>query len=722
MTITVPKAGTNAGRAPEIRVRTPQTGAMIANLGQTGFNVTARLQEERDQREFQRAKIDLTRDLNNLRLEAMQIGDPDQLDAFWTARTTELRNSYLNGDGPDGAPRVNERIRPDFELAYDSLANSLAFDVGRDALAARMSQREANWLAYSQEITAGAGTSGPEARAVMIDQGAAMIDGMVAEGTITPEEGQRRKMELAAAADNAAAMQAIAIDPQGFLTDLDAGIYANLDAETQSRYRVQAGAALERIAAEEARAAEQAANAAAKERDATIREMISVMGQGRVPANIGMLDDPAAKDSPLYAEAMASYQLLREQPRLAEMSLDELDTLIAAEEERPITYAYQAERLKVLEEQRARMAKGYTTDPIGFAREQGFPVPDLPDFDPNDPKPYMRALLARQAMAETLMDKGLIDTPTLFEAGEADAYASTYGPGGDPEARLKWLMAMSATLGPDAPAAAGKATGDPVTGYAASLLAQGAQPGVVRDILAGQRRMADKTVVMPSRNEFVTAYSDATGQEFRNQFDLTPDLLDSAIALYAEAGGDGDTIDTDLFGTSVQRALGATLDDKGRPVSGGLAEFDTIGTSGGLTGAADNYNVPLPIGVAQRDVEAALTTIMDDLSVRWKRDPDGTGGVDGPPMTGSYTTPSLDRLTAISLSGAAPDFGAPGDAELYADLFGKLRIMAYWPNGKPSDTYVFYRPMADGSPAFLYDTEGKPFQFRLADLVREAAR
>lgn len=712
MTISVPKAGNNPGRAPEIRERMPRTGQMIADLGRQGFEVAARLQEERDNREFQRAKIDMTRDLNNLRLEAMQIGDPEELEAFWTSRTADLRSSYLEGTTEDGSPRVNERIREDFALAYDSLSSSMSYDVGRTAISARNSQRRANWLAYEQEITTGAESAGPETRATMVAQGEAEIDKLVASGAITPEEGQRRKISLAGNVDNAAAIQGVAIDPAGFLTALDEGQYSNLDPEAQARYRVQAESALARMEAAEEKAAEAEADAREKAIGEQLSEITDIYRVGREPKTAALLDDPAYQEHEDYARARAAQSLFRQEPMISRMSAEELDALIAEEKKRPLAFKWQNERLALLKEWREANHKDFATDPMSAARDREYPVPDLPDFDPSSPVDYMRGVRQRAAISGQLQKDGHIKGIRIFDEDEAATLRASYGPQGDPAERTAWISAMTAALEDDAPAVIRQVTQDPTTAYAATLIRRGGDRNVVASMLAGQRRVADKTVVLPSHDEFITAYDEATEAEFSSQFDLTPQLIDAATYLYAEAGGDPEDIDGKLFGQSVQRALGARPDENGNYTIGGLQELDTPGTFGF---GSDNYRVDLPVGVRRDDVQTALETLNGQFEAGAR--PQFTR--DGRQPGEARELPGIKTLEAVSLTGSAPNLGAPEDA---ADNFANLRMASIWRDGRPTGTYAFYRLDGQGNRVVLRDTAGALFKFRVEDLIEEAGQ
>lgn len=701
--IRTPKAGTDPGRAPQISVYTPRSGEALQTLASVGVGIARRIEDERLAREAEETQIAFTRDMQNLRLEASQIGDPDQLEAYWSDRMGALRTQYVEG----ASPRLKQRIG----TGIDRLANQFTVDVGRTVIAARQSQQRARWDQYSHVTTQTYASASDEAKEVLREEAFAFVDGMLERGAITAEQQQQFKQEFVGSATNAAAIRDMAENPTSFIEGLEAGRYTDLDAETQARYRATAEAAAAREAAAQEKTAEQ--EAAARERviGDELTEMREIWEAGGTPVNIERLDDPAYKASPEYARTMAAQSLFRQEPLISQMSTDELDELIAAEKGRPKTYKWQLERLELLEEWRDANAKEFAQDGIAAGRDRGYQVSELPAFDPSNPRDYIVGVRSRLNVSDQLERDGHTNGTLIFDAAEAAELGETMGPGGDPQARAAWIMSMSAALKDKAPAVIRQVTQDPTTAYAATLLNNGATPAVVSSMLSGQRRVADKTVTLPSHAEFVTAWDEATEGEFRGQYDLTPQLMTAATYLYAEAGGDPEDIDGKLFERSVQQALGATSLTSGGDITvGGLQEFDAPGLFGG------SYRVDLPVGMPRDDVRAALEVIYDGFNAEARNQATRDGRVGGE----ARPSRSLALLERLSQSGKPPSLGS--DPEAIWKNVSDLRLASVWRDGQPTGTYTFYRLDGNGATVPLTDTDGRLFKFRLTDMVKETLR
>lgn len=689
MTLTVPKAGTSPGRAPELRAHQSTTGAAVAELGDIAFSVGTALENERLSREASRLQVDLTRDMNRLRLEAEEIGDPDQLEAFWKSRSDALRNEYLTGTDENGRPRVDPKNHERFGLAFDELAGRHEFAIGAQALTARHSQREAYYLAYEHEVTTTGAQMDPDTREQLLAGGDAHIDQLVADGVISAEEGQRRKMNLRGDTANAAAIAQISADPQGFLDAADEGIYGDLDADSIARYRVQAQNALDRAAEAALTEAEREERTRQKAIGSRLTEITKILDAGRTPVDLDWLNQEDVKEHPNYGKAMAALALQQEIPGLAQMTIAELNEQIAIEADKPVEHEFQTERLSVLTEARDQALTDWAKDPRARAEAVGLAREELPEFSADDPQTYVDALARRAAEADFVIERGHTDQFAVFSAAERKQLKETFGPGGDPKERAAWAMSVAAALGSQGIAVARAATGDELTAYAVNLLGQGAPVETVEDMMTGQRRLADKTVGAMTAQFAREAFSAATNGEFDGQLGAMPQLMAATQAIYAGAGGDPKDIDGELYEQSLQLALGATPGQDGDLTVGGLQELDTVGTTGW-----DNYRVALIPGVSREATQRAMEAIAED--------------------------PAL--LNAMEIEGAELDFVDPKTGrDMASQIGGWLRLGAIWADGRPTGQYYFYREEG-GRPTYLYRKDGELARFNLIDIVRELGR
>ncbi|MEO0859232.1 MAG: hypothetical protein AAFY65_01365 [Pseudomonadota bacterium] len=240
MTITVPRAGTSPGRAANLAqnvVSQAPTFQALQGLGQVAQRVGQQMEQERQSREFQKAQIDLTADINGLRLEAEQIGDPDQLDAFWQGRTDELRKKYLGDDDAPGSISVQNRNR--VSNSIDNLTSSVGFNLGLKGVRLRQSQQLANVNQFTFEAEQAAAGAGNEGRAELKQMGAAQIAEAVKSGAMTPAQGQQALLQLNGGVD-AATAASLADEPAAVLDMLDNGELTGLSGEAQQQIRQRA--------------------------------------------------------------------------------------------------------------------------------------------------------------------------------------------------------------------------------------------------------------------------------------------------------------------------------------------------------------------------------------------------------------------------------------------------------------------------------------------------
>ena len=293
MTLTVPQAGTNPGRVARAQEEpVNQTGAALAGLGQRMEQIGSALETDFLERQYQRTQIDATRDLNNLRLEVSAIGDPDAAEQRWIDGRKEIRARYLGPENDEDGGEDNEdggalhvKNRDRFTLAYDQLANSHEYSLGRQTLVARQAQHEANYIDYAHTATQQAATAAPEVRDELLTNGLTQIDRLVELGIINAAEGKRRKIGLQGDFDNARAITMVDEDPEGFLAATEAGEFKGLEADRIAQYQKQARASVERAAAAAAKSAEAERMAAEGVLDDEISEIEAIYSAGGTPAN-----------------------------------------------------------------------------------------------------------------------------------------------------------------------------------------------------------------------------------------------------------------------------------------------------------------------------------------------------------------------------------------------------------------------------------------------------
>ncbi|MGY9049011.1 MAG: hypothetical protein ACKVKF_18680, partial [Rhodobacterales bacterium] len=670
----------------------PEGGAAVSELGQTLFRVGTGLENERLDREMKRAQVDVTRDVNDLRLQVEEIGDPDAADQAWQEGVKGLRDRFQTETTDTGRPRIDPKNSEKFGLVFDDLTNSVAFSLGRRTLGLRNAEREATYVNYAYEA-ARTGASADEGTIdVLVSQGDEQIDGRVAAGVIDAAEAERRRIGLRGDISNARAIRMVKEDPEGFIAKSTAGGFDGLEADTVASYQVQAQNAIEA----DAKAAATAAEKAAKERktavDDRVKEIRDIAADGREAVDEQFLSNPEVKASEFFGEAQAAISLRKENGSLATMNPAQLDTLIAAEKGQKVAKPYQTERLKVLQKWRDDHEKGYDEDAIKYADKVGVAKITPIDFTA-DSTTLATELTRRAEIGTDLVDQGYTRDRRILTDDEADHLKTALDVDADPEERLRLAATIAGTLGTGELI---KLDDDPVLIHAGDFIAAGNSPGRALDMLRGEAAMARDNIVMPPLKDrrgasfevLDAVYADLPGGDA-----LQERTLAAADALYAQRMGRIDPtadIDQDRYQQALHEALG------------GVGRYGTSQARGGIQDM-DGVPVLLPKGISVDSAQIAIAT---------------SGTVKDPtnPRAAQWSDEAFANRMRIASGGQVPDInGELPDRRTLSDL----QIMAVG-----DDSYVFVRPAADmaDAPTMLMNQDGAPFTFSLRRLVREVQK
>lgn len=698
MTLTVPRSNASPGRAARAVGVEPNTaGDALANLGQTMFEVGTAVENDRLDRQMQRLQVDMTRDLNQLRLETEQIGDPDTAEQSWQTGIQNLRQTYETGRGQDGRQLVDPKNTERFGLAFDDLANRHAFGIGRRTLELRNAERQATYMAYTHEAAKAYATGDEEVRAGTLADLDAMVDADVRAGRIDASEGQRRKQEFRADGDNARAIAMISVDPEGFQAARKAGEFAGLEATLLARYDAAAISSIE----QKAKAAQTAADKAAKEQEAAIGDRLGeirgIAGEGAVAVDEAFLDRPEVKAHPDYGQTQAAISLREEGKQLKVMSPQALRDAIAQEEGRKVKHKWETERLALMRETLADHEAGYAKDPLAYAEREGLDVPTLPEFDINDPVSFGKAVGERVVFAEQLRQEGYTENLRYFTNDEREALKDAASVEADPSERAALARQLAVSLSAADPAAISELGLDPVFSYVGEAQVSGGMGArQAQTILRGQQVIDAGNVVMPPEKDRVDAgfqVLDALFADLPDGEKLQSTIREATDAHYAATIRKSDPtadIDEDLYLRSLHEVLG------------GVGEANARGATGGIQVVRDVATM-LPPGVSVDQVEGAL---------------DRLGRVRASPAAGQRPALQDDaaqleqQLRAIS-GGQVPDFG--GERPTAQDL-EDLQLQAVGP-----DRYIFVYQAGDRWYQ-VYDEEGQPYSFSMKALLQEDRR
>lgn len=711
MTLTVPKAGSDGGRSARVRIEEPQGGAMLAQFGDQMRAVGEALENDYLSREAQRFQTDLTAEMNNLRLEVMEIGDPDQAEAAWRQGSRALRQSYLEGQTEDGRPRVSPKNVEKFGLIFDELHNRNAFSLGKQTLGARQAQQEATFIRYAQTATQQGATADPDMRATLLGQGYEQIDQMVAAGVIDAAEGERRKLGLTQDMDNARAIEMVASDPDGFLASSGAGDFAGLPADVQARYRVQAQGNIDRAAS----AAQTAAEKAAKEQDKVVGErlqaIIDVRDGGLKSVDERWLASEEAKNHPDHPKAMAKLSLSNEQPRLQQMTPAELRASIAGEENRPVKHKYQTERVQLLKDRLKVAETELSKDAVAYVRDIGLFVPDLPEFDPSDPAAYAKGLQARVKMSDDLVEKGFVRDPVYLDETELEALKDVAAIENDPSTRASLAYALTRSLPADSSVTVSDLINDPVMSHIGGLQAAGGRATLATEVLRGQQVIEAGNVKLPPAADRTSAAHVALQGYFADEPEgeqTEAAIRASADALYAARVRRSDPtadIDEDIYRQALHEVMGGTGKYGQTNAKGGMQSVRGALTPLPMNTSADSVNRAL--AQLQFDMEGRKSPVYDRMDAEFAAMAQAGGAL--PPrdfIGGADAQARADAIwQAASRSGGQP--GINGEV-IGPDALADMHLKAVGPDE--------YRLMHNGRT--VADTlSGLPFEFSLTEIL-----
>jgi len=698
MTLTVPRAGMTGGRSADIRIEASQTGAAIQQLGQVVQQVGNEVERRRLDSAASRLDVEMTRDINALRLEFEEYGDPDRIDTEWSPRVQSLKQTYLEGQTDTGRARVDPKLAERFSTQFDALTDRHAFALGQRALAQRQSQSVANYVEQRFLTVSQGAMMDPDTQDTLFATLDARVDQQVAEGIRTPEWAAEEKLAYRGETERATARRLIAEDPQLFRDLHDAGEFSNIPAEARATLYATAGS---KIASDAARAQAEA-DRLARERQVEIgnelTEATRIAQQGRVYDNeAALLTDDDFMAHP-QAEAWKQAVLLRDMmPDFARMTLAEQEALIAKEKARPLPDAEQTKILDAMLPAHETAKAGWNTDPIRHAQDIGLGQPPaLPDPMTAAPQDLIMSLAQRDRWATSLVEAGYLEQPVLFTKDERTAFTKAADPSQTPEVRARLAASLAAATGDRALELAEEIGGDPLFAYVGGLMGATGNEELARQIFEGQRAIDNQDVPMPARpqrrQQFFVEFSDLFDPEF--EAGMLDQVITAADALYAvRARGDSERSDGRLSETVYLQAV--------HDVLGGTGTYGQTNSILGKTrttgGIMEFRDVPMlvPPGIAHSDIIATDRKIKTMFRLS---DVHGRANVDS-------------LFERISVSGNTPSFGGE---PMNAQTWNFTRLVSLG-----GDRYTFQYDHPTDGPLTAAGSDGALYILDLRKMVRE---
>lgn len=706
MSLTIPKAPVVGGRAPNFS--RDNTGGMVqgavAQFGQNMAQVGLRMENDRQRAIAERAQIDMTRELGELRQSVSQSNDPTRIDAEWSSGVADIRARYIDINTDDPTLALNADWQQRVTNSFDELANRHALAIADYRQQLQLRNGSANWVEYANTLTAQSGQVDNATYETLLAQGLERINERLLNGEIDQFTAVQDRIALRREMGKARAIELMNNDPTGFVEITRKGETFGQSPDQIATWRGQAQGRIDRQLAADQKAAEAAAAAETKEIGKRLAEFINIVEADRLPLDAQFLNDPKVQAHPDYAEARAALDLSMERAELPFLTLEQLDAVIADEQARPVEKAYQAERLTVLENLREKAAKGWNTDPIGYADSIGMAVPEFPaDLAAAAPVELAEALAARAAFGGFLEQGGYTETPSYLTAEETQSLRAEIATA-DPARRADLAGVLAVTIGRQDPAAYSALVDDPVFAFVGGYLAQGGNAALAQEVFTGQTAIDNKNVILPPLADRLPPAGDvltpALGHLPGGQRHIA-EIRETADALYAAriAAVDptSDTFDKrksqDVYRQALHEAMGGTGAVDSPQASGGIQTIRDLPTA-------------LPVGVHGRDVDMAL----EALAVLF------AGGSVPLLQPGEHWTPDASQqelATQILTRAGSGHTPMIGDQPMDVSMFRNVRLQAIAP-----DTYRFVYASNNGLVAINNETGGN-FEFSLKQLLRE---
>lgn len=695
MTLTVPKAGSVAGAVADIRVPVPTMGDDIAQFGRVINQVGTKMMRDQDAQTLARAQLDYTRQLNDLDLELRNSGDAAAIDGF-SEREAALRASVLEG--------LPDTVREEADLRFATTSEGRRFSLGQQAVNLRQSESRVLVSGLQSEVVRGSVGLDPDARLDQLEAFAASVQGFVDAGIYTPEQGLALVRDTQGAMETATATAFQRDDPQALIAMLESGDLFGEDEEKRQSWITRAQAEIvAREAANDRAATEQAKLIGARLSDAT-----KILRAGQMPTDLDELIGLAElhENGDEFGLAL---MLVEQRPDFMRAPPSVQRTMLAEEEARPKASSDELDISKTMREALEENEKAWKEDPIAHAQNIGLgEISELPeDLSGMTAPEIAQSLFRRGAFSDSLTGEGdrpgWVDDAPLFTKAERERFTELAGQDMPPPERAKLAEAFALAFGDDAPRRIAEVSDDPLFDYVGGLLSNGGNPKLARDVFAGQRAIASKDVPLPE----VPQRRQTWFVEFQGLFDddfeagARDSVIAAADALYASrARGNPDRSDGRISETEYLQAVHEVLGGTGKYGGGGLFGEAARG------GVQEINGLPtlVPPGVAGRDIERAWSELGRELSF-------GTIASAEVADIGAATS---DTLRALSVSGAAPQFGGqPMDANTWANT--GLRALR-------DGTYALIYTHPTLGQTVAMDENGDVFELDLRKLLERGAQ
>lgn len=649
--ITVPRGPMRGGQSANL-TRDPASAApALRQAGQKLFTSATQARQQFEANELNQARLNITRDVNALRLKYEQTTDPQEIETGWAEAAGALRAQYVDG--------ASNGLKDPIGLTVDTILQSHALPVARHAQGMRVSQAAGQFREFDLMLSNAWANAGPDERNQMIAQGDQMIDADLDAGFISPEEAVQRRQKMRVTALEAEAIYLVDEDPAAFLAA--DGRFDALGGQTVARHQKAARSNLRQIEAQAARRAEQEIEARNQELDRQINTAADLTNDGFSVRRLNaLLDSPEAQGRPAYARLRAAANLMDMNPGIRAMTPQQLRDTHAQLRLTEISEPWEAEQIKLLEGMIEQAELNWADDPHGQAAKVGVDIRPI-DMTALAAPSSIDALEARRLHAQNMAQAGYIQEPaTAFLSKEERAALRAQIAKDQPfEQREAALRTVILGFGEDALPVLRDMEQSGAVRQAARIMLRNGREGVafgnltLQAVLRGEEKLKAKTVTLPPDTSMQATFNEVTGFFYKDDPQRASDIFLAAQAIYAAdaealnpSSGDVEGLadaEAKAFEDALHRAVGGTFDRNGDKL-GGLQEVRGVVTE-------------LPPGISALSVGAAWDRVIVEAGGR----PGGQSKRAAPKETWSLDT--LNRAAA-------------GNAKLNLDLGNASDILS----------------------------------------------
>lgn len=534
-----------------------------------------RLGRMQNAQQLQRSTLDATRQLDDLTLKYQNDPDPATAASRFADEAAQVHDKYA-GALPDAESQAQ------FAHQFGSLAESRRIDIAAEAVKRQADEAYASvsdGLDHYAKLAAMA--KSPQERDAVVAMASTSLQDAVKTHVMSAKTAQRLGAKWDANLAKNDVLYAMINDPAKVAKTIRDGGYPNLDPDVRPALLEKAiGEVRQREREVRAEMAQQRAEARATLADVgqQVAAGLPVDPTVLVPLKKIAATDPAMANhwNTLNAQVSIAAQLRGASPTEVAQAVNTLEIEGAKNPSAPIAAALMGAR-RFQQDQQAALNR----DPLTWAAKQGtVQLTPLALNGSDAPQAWQSRVVAAEKTAQIYHRE-----PNYLTASESSQLRDGLEHAPSAGEKLQILQTLIGGLGESRAAielqrlaSSSKTSGIATIAHAASLAMAGKQ-NTASDILAGQTLMKGKDNLSPKIDDMATAQAQIR-TAFGKAPDMVPQILSSAMAIYAKRASDKGLSGADVMGKgrdiwnqAVQDAAGAGYNAQGERF-GGIVNFN----------------------------------------------------------------------------------------------------------------------------------------------------